>query len=80
MAWSESHDEMTHDGLFGGWETEKGQYQKKKWMYEGVEPEAASGGHAVLAVLLLGVQQLQIGIGAMLVAGERHFVQLLCPV
>jgi len=36
-------DTEEHDGLFGGWEAEKGEYQKKNWMYEGVDPEAAAG-------------------------------------
>jgi formate dehydrogenase major subunit len=31
------------DGLFAGWQTEKGEYDKRSWMYEGVEPEAAAG-------------------------------------
>ncbi len=31
------------DGLFSGWDPEKGEYQERSWMYEGVEPEAASG-------------------------------------
>src|SRR5581483_7664158 len=32
-----------HDGLFGGWQPDKGQYESRKWMYEGVDPEAAAG-------------------------------------
>jgi len=36
-------DAEDHDGLFSGWETDKGEYQTKKWMYEGVEPQAAAG-------------------------------------
>src|SRR4051794_20481460 len=39
----EFEDTEDHDGLFGGWQTEKGAYDKGKWMYEGVEPEAAAG-------------------------------------
>src|SRR5437764_8030428 len=31
------------DGLFGDWQTEKGEYENKNWMYERVEPEAAAG-------------------------------------
>jgi len=31
------------DGLFGGWQPEKGQYENRNWMYEGVEPQAAAG-------------------------------------
>ena len=31
------------DGLFSGWEEKKGQYEKRTWMYEGVDPEPASG-------------------------------------
>ena len=31
------------DGIFGGWEEDKGKYQARTWMYEGVEPEPASG-------------------------------------
>ena len=36
-------DTEDHDGLFGGWQSEKGEYQPRKWMYEGVDPEAAAG-------------------------------------
>ncbi len=36
-------DTEENDGLFGGWDSEKGQYDAKDWMYEGVEPEAAAG-------------------------------------
>src|SRR5579872_2270191 len=36
-------DSEDHDGLFGGWETDQGEYQSTKWMYEGVEPQAAAG-------------------------------------
>ncbi len=39
----EYQDTEEHDGLFGGWETDKGEYQHKNWMYEGVEPQAAAG-------------------------------------
>src|SRR5437764_14235464 len=31
-------DTEEHDGLFGGWETETGEHEKKKSMYEGVDP------------------------------------------
>lgn len=31
------------DGLFSGWEKKKGEYHKRTWMYEGVDPEAAAG-------------------------------------
>ena len=31
------------DGIFSGWEPDKGQYKAKDWMYEGVDPEAAAG-------------------------------------
>src|SRR6266496_2361611 len=31
------------DGIFGGWNSEKSQYETKNWMYEGVHPEAAAG-------------------------------------
>jgi len=40
---NEFEDAEAHDGLFGGWETEKGEYQHRKWMYEGVQPQAAAG-------------------------------------
>ncbi len=36
-------DTEDNDGLFVGWETEKGQYEKRNWRYEGVEPEASAG-------------------------------------
>jgi formate dehydrogenase major subunit len=39
----EYQDTEEHDGLFGGWEPEKGEYQHQNWMYEGVEPQAAAG-------------------------------------
>ena len=39
----EFEDTEDHSGIFGGWETDKGQYQSRKWRYEGVEPEAAAG-------------------------------------
>jgi formate dehydrogenase major subunit len=31
------------DGIFGGWNAEKGQYDAKTWMYEGVDPAPAGG-------------------------------------
>src|SRR5947209_4510815 len=31
------------DGIFGGWNSEKGQYDAKTWMYEGVDPAPAGG-------------------------------------
>lgn len=31
------------DGLFSGWSKEKGQYDLRTWMYEGVDPEPAGG-------------------------------------
>ncbi len=36
-------DTELNDGLFGGWDSEKGEYDIRQWMYEGVEPQAASG-------------------------------------
>jgi formate dehydrogenase major subunit len=39
----EFEDTEDHDGLFGGWDTEKGEYDNQKWMYEGVQPQAAAG-------------------------------------
>jgi formate dehydrogenase major subunit len=36
-------DTEENDGLFGGWDSERGAYNPKNWMYEGVEPEAAAG-------------------------------------
>src|SRR4051794_7249001 len=36
-------DTEEHDGLFSGWQTEEGDYQTNKWMYEGVEARAAAG-------------------------------------
>lgn len=36
-------DTEDNDGLFGGWESDKGQYEQRTWMYEGVDPEAAAG-------------------------------------
>jgi formate dehydrogenase major subunit len=36
-------DTEDHDGIFGGWDPAKGEYQKGNWMYEGVEPQAAAG-------------------------------------
>jgi formate dehydrogenase major subunit len=31
------------DGLFSGWQEDKGHYRSKTWMYEGVDPEPAGG-------------------------------------
>ena len=31
------------DGLFGGWDKVKGQYEPQNWSYEGVEPQSAGG-------------------------------------
>src|SRR5690242_2802209 len=31
------------DGLFGGWNSEKGEYENDNWMYAGVQPHAAAG-------------------------------------
>ena len=31
------------DGVFSGWDKEKGKYEIRSWMYEGVEPEPAGG-------------------------------------
>ncbi len=39
----EYQDTEEGDGIFCGWETDKGEYQHRKWRYEGVEPEAAAG-------------------------------------
>jgi formate dehydrogenase major subunit len=39
----EYEDAEDHDGLFGGWDSEKGEYEHRKWIYEGVEPAAAAG-------------------------------------
>ena len=39
----EYEDADKHDGLFGGWDSENGQYDKRQWMYEGVDPTAAAG-------------------------------------
>ena len=36
-------DAEDHDGLFGGWDKDKGKYDIKTWMYEGVDPEPAGG-------------------------------------
>src|ERR1700746_1374023 len=36
-------DAEDNDGLFAGWDSEKGEYDHSKWMYEGVEPQAAAG-------------------------------------
>src|ERR1051326_7947426 len=39
----EFEDTEDHDGLFGGWKSDKGEYQDRNWMYKGVEPQAAAG-------------------------------------
>ncbi len=31
------------DGLFSGWQKDKGHYEARTWMYEGVDPEPAGG-------------------------------------
>jgi len=36
-------DTEDNDGLFSGWNSEKGQYDRRTWMYEGVDPTAAAG-------------------------------------
>lgn len=40
---SEFKDTEDLEGLFSGWEKKKGEYHKRTWMYEGVDPEAAAG-------------------------------------
>jgi formate dehydrogenase major subunit len=37
------------DGLFSGWDAEKGRYDSKSWQYEGVEVEAAAGEREMVA-------------------------------
>jgi formate dehydrogenase major subunit len=39
----EYRDTEDLDGLFSGWNSEHGEYDHRKWMYEGVEPAAAAG-------------------------------------
>jgi formate dehydrogenase major subunit len=39
----EFQDTEDNDGLFSGWNSEKGEYEHHSWMYEGVEPQAAAG-------------------------------------
>jgi len=39
----EYKDAEDGDGLFCGWDSEKGEYKGGEWMYEGVNPEAAAG-------------------------------------
>src|SRR5579871_5711099 len=39
-------DSEDGDGLFSGWDSEKGQYDSKSWMYEGVNPSPAAGDKA----------------------------------
>ncbi len=36
-------DTEDFDGLFGGWDEEKKQYDRTTWLYEGVDPDAAGG-------------------------------------
>ncbi len=36
-------DTEDNDGLFSGWEKDKGAYNTRTWMYEGVDPEPAGG-------------------------------------
>jgi len=36
-------DAEDNDGFFSGWNCEKGEYDCKTWMYEGVDPSAAAG-------------------------------------
>jgi formate dehydrogenase major subunit len=40
---SKDYGEAGDDGVFAGWNPEKGEYAQTKWMYEGVEPGAAAG-------------------------------------
>ncbi len=39
----EFEDVDVHDGLFGGWEQDKGKYNLRSWMYKDVDPEPAGG-------------------------------------
>ena len=39
----EFQDAEENDGIFGGWDSENGQYETRNWMYKGVNPEAAAG-------------------------------------
>ena len=39
----EYQDAEDGEGIFGGWNSEKGRYETRNWMYEGVQPEAAAG-------------------------------------
>ena len=39
----EFEDTEDNDGLFSGWDSENGEYDHKKWMYAGVDPQAAAG-------------------------------------
>jgi formate dehydrogenase major subunit len=36
-------DADAHDGLFSGWEEDKGKYNLRTWMYKDVDPEPAGG-------------------------------------
>ena len=40
---SDFQDTEENDGVFGGWNPEKGQYDPRDWMYAGVDPQAAAG-------------------------------------
>lgn len=40
---NKDYGEAGDDGVFAGWDPEKGEYDQTKWMYEGVEPGAAAG-------------------------------------
>ena len=42
----EFRDTEDNDGLFSGWNSEKGEYDREKWMYAGVEVESAAGKRA----------------------------------
>ncbi len=39
----EFQDTEDHDGLFSGWNQEKGAYDHRTWMYKDVDPEPAAG-------------------------------------
>ena len=40
---NENFGDTDDEGVFAGWDQEKGQYDKTRWMYEGVDPGAAAG-------------------------------------
>lgn len=42
-------DAAEGDGFFAGWDQDKAQYDHSKWMYEGVEPQAAAGAREAAA-------------------------------